>query len=507
MVGVSPGHCGAIRRVLAAFVVAVSVGVFVSPRGLEAQGGAPTIERPVAFDAAGRILVMTPTLAARWKLSGPEWPLAGDWRDARLYSSDAGTTTLVVQRVDGSVARYAYAADALMRLRALVDAAVVAQGGDERERGTTSTVVSEPAGNALIRNQTVLGLIAYGPATAAILSDNGAAAAGGYLLAAGSSFFIAAQMVRNRSVTRSQTILGFHGGTRGSIAGAAIAAIANADGGPGYGVPILVGALGGTVAGFRAARGMSDGEAASSGFGADLAAVTTVGLAGAIGAFDEDTSHVGDGLTTNGKVALGSALAAGVAGYLIGPRYARRATYNVTAGDIDVSFTSAALGALAANAVIDNSTDARTRFAVSTGGVLIGALVADRTKVRHADRTSADGTLVQLGAIAGMLMGGGVALAAESESQPTIAFVAAGGIAGLALADALVRPARDAGARRGVLPSEDGSSRADGSSRVSLSIAPAVASAALAWRAGNARRVPAYSRPVIRRVPVMRVSF
>ncbi len=433
---------------LTALLVAAPVAAQERP-----PAAVPQVERPIAFDAEGRVLVLTPSTAARWKLSGPEWPLGNDWSEARLYATESGAAVLVVQRVDGAIARYAYDSNALLRLRALVNAAVVAQGADVGgDRGTTSTVTSEPAGNALIRNQAVLGLIAYGPATAAILSDDAAAAAGGYLLAAGSSFFIAARMVRNRSVTRAQTILGFHGGTRGSIAGAAVAAIGNADGGPGYGIPILVGALGGTIAGFRGARGMSDGEAASSGFGADIAALTTVGIAGAIGAFDEDTARIDDNLPSNGKVALGAGIAAGVAGYLVGPRYARRAAYNVTAGDIDVSFTSAALGALAANAVINDGTNARTRFAASTGGLLIGALVADRTKVRHADRTSADGTLVQLGAVAGMLMGGGVALAAESDAQAVVGLVAAGGIAGLALADVLVRPARDAGPRRGVLP-------------------------------------------------------
>jgi len=494
------------RAVAIAF--ALCAGTVGTARTVSAQQSPPQVERPIAFDAAGRVLVLTPSTAARWKLSGPEWPLGSDWTEARLYETESGAAVLVVQRVDGAVARYSYASNALLRLRSLVDAAVLAQGPDlGGERGSTSTVTSEPAGNALIRNQAVLGLIAYGPATAAILSDDAAAAAGGYLLAAGSSFFIAARMVRNRSVTRAQTILGFHGGTRGSIAGAAAAAIGNADGGPGYGIPILVGALGGTIAGFRGARGMSDGEAASSGFGADIAALTTVGIAGAIGAFDEDTTRIDAGLPSNGKVAFGAGIAAGVAGYLVGPRYARRAAYNVTAGDIDVSFTSAALGALAANAIIDNSADARTRFGVSTGGMLLGALLADRTKVRHADRTSADGTLVQLGAIAGMLMGGGVALAAETEAQATVGFVTAGGIAGMALADVLVRPARDAGPRRGVSPSGNASSRSAESSRVSLSIAPAVASLALGMRTSASARVPMFTRPAITRVPVMRVAF
>jgi hypothetical protein len=477
---------------------------------LRAQGVAPQVERPVPFDAAGRILVVTPTVASRWKLSAPDWPLGSDWKEARLFTTESGSTVLVVQRVDGAVARYAYAADQLTQLRRVIDAAIVAQGSNpDGTRGTSGLELSEPAGNVFVRNQTALGLLAYGPATAAILSDNGAAAGGGYLLAAGSSFFVAARMVRNRSVSRAQTILAFHGGSRGGLMGAAIAAIANADGGPGYGAPILGGALGGTIAGFHAARGMSDGEAASSGLGADLSAVTTIGIAGAIGAFDDDTTYTKDGPPPRGKAALGSAIAAGLVGYFVGPRYARRSAYNVTAGDVDMVFTSAALGALAVNAAISDGTGRKTGFAVSTGGLLLGATLADRLMVRKADRTSADGTLAQLGAVAGMLMGGGVALIAETERQPAVAMVAAGGALGLVLADRLMRPAPDAGPKRGVLPSGNASGL-NTSSRLSLSVVPAATTIALGWQGAHstrtARRSP-FGPPAITRVPVMRIAF
>ena len=505
--------CACCALVPAALVLAALMpGVVATAHAQERPPAAvPQVERPIAFDAAGRVMVLTPTLAARWKLSGPEWPLGSDWKEARLYATESGASVLVVQRVDGAVARYSYGSDALLRLRGLVDAAVLAQGpAGDGVRGTTSTELSEPAGNVFVRNQTVLGLFAYGPATAALLSDNGAAAGGGYLLAAGSSFFIAARMVRNRAVTRAQTILAFHGGTRGAIAGAAVAAIANADGGPGYGAPILAGALGGTIAGFRGARGMSDGEAASSGFGADISALATLGVAGAFGAFDEDTTRIDGGLPSNGKIAFGAAIAAGAVGYLVGPRYARRSAYNVTAGDIDVAFTSAAIGALAANIPLSDSADDRSRFIATTAGLVAGALVADRWKVRHADRTSADGTLAQLGAVAGVLMGSGLALVTDIEGRGALTMVAAGGAAGLALGDYLARPSPDAGPKRGVLPSDNASSRSAGSSRVSLSIAPAVASVAMLLRQPPrvmATREAPFARPAITRVPVMRVAF
>lgn len=474
-----------------------------------AQPRGPQVERPLSFDAAGRVAVLTPAVAARWKLTSPTWPLGDDWKEARLFLTDSasGAAVLVVQRVDGAVARYAYDAGDVARLRSMVDAAVVAQGtaNDGARGGSTGFELSEPAGNAFVRNQTVLGLLAYGPATSAILSDSPAAAGGGYLVAAGASFFIAARTVRNRSVTRAQTILAFHGGTRGAIMGAAIGAIGNADGGPGYGAPILAGALGGTIAGFHAARGMSDGEAASSGFGADMTAFTTLGVAGAIGAFNDDTSHHGNGLPQNAKLALGTTIGTALVGYAIGPRYARRSAYNVTAGDIDVGFASALIGGIAANSLLGQNDEAQPRFAATAAGMLLGAFAADRTMIRHADRTSADGTLIQLGSYAGMLMGGGVALMLESEGPVAAGAVALGGVLGLALTDRLVKPAPDAGPKRGVLPSNPGGDSF--ASRLSLSLVPAATSVAMRLASPGSARVSPSGRVAIRNVQIGRYSF
>jgi hypothetical protein len=494
-----------LRRLTA---LCAALGCCTLTASLTAAQSVVQVERPIAFDAMGRVLVLTPSAAARWKLAPPDWPLGSEWKEARLFAADTMAlatqgAVLVVQRVDGSVARYAYAGEALMRLRGMVESALLAQGNSgDGARGGTAYELSEPAGNVFVRNQTVLGLIAYGPATAAIFSSNGAAAGGGYLLAAGSSFFIAAKTVRDRSVSRAQTLLAFHGGIRGSIAGAAVAAITERDGGAGYGAPILIGAVGGTVAGFRGARGMSDGEAASSGFGADLGGLTTLGLSGAFGLFEDDTATRNQELETRGKVALGAGIAAAAIGYAVGPRYARRSAYNVTAGDIDVGFTSAVIGALGVNALLPSDVDSRTRFAVSTGGLLLGAFAADRTKIRHGDRTSADGTLVQLGAIAGALMGGGFAVITDMNAQATVGAFAVGGALGMVGADAIVRPARDAGPKRGVLPSDGGFA----SGRVSLSLVPAVTQLALGWKSATTPAKPG-ERVRLQSVPVMRVAF
>ncbi len=492
-------------RLIACFyslLLAAAAAVMLAPAEVRAQQAPvrrqPIVERPIAFDSAGRLTVMTPTMAARLKLVAPLWPLANDWTEARLYSSDSTSAVLVAQRVDGSVARYGVSQPEVVQLRGAISMALLAQiaiRGRDSTREGTGLEQSEPAGNAFVRNQVLLGLIAYGPATSAILSDNGAAAAGGYFVAAGASFFLAAELVRSRSVTRAQNNLASYGGTRGAAVGAAIAAIATADGGAGFGVPILAGAVGGTVLGFQRARSMSDGEASASGFVGDLSALTTLGVGGTLGAFEDDATSR-RGIAPRHKVALGTSIASGLVGHYFGPRYARRSAYNVTAGDVDMAYSSALLGGIFANAFIGDGMSDRTAIAASTAGMLGGAVAGDRLFVRRRDRRAADGTLAQLGAAAGMLVGGGLSLMFESGRQASVGMIAAGGFAGLALADGVVQSSPDAGPRGGVMRS-----------RVSMSIVPAATAIAFGLRDGRGTRVALSERPVYRNVPVLRIAF
>ena len=441
----------------------------VSVRPLEAQV-VPIVETSVPFDSARRVTVITPTLVTRLGLIAPAWPVNGSFREARLYRIDGGAHVLVVQRLDSTVARFSLDAAAVSSLQRAISTGLVAQGrGGDRLLGAGSgVVVSQPAGNLFVRNQTFLGLVAYGPATAALLSkSSAAAAAGGYFLAAGTSFFVAANMVQGRVVTRAQAARAAHGGTRGALVGVGIAAIANADGGPGWGAPILAGAIGGTIAGFHQARGLSDGEAASAGFFADLGALSVLGIGGSAGVFQGKKTTVAyagspqfgsytqtdNSLRGPGKAVVGGAIGASILGYAFGPRYARRAAYNVTSGDVSVAFTGALLGGVAASSLIGDGGNNTPRYGVATAGVLAGAFLADRGLVRRADRTSADGTLVQLGALAGALIGGGIAAMAGTEAQGALALGSAGGILGLLAADAIIKPARDAGPLRGIMQS------------------------------------------------------
>ncbi len=282
---------------LALFSTATLAMTVARPMGAQSL---PVIETLVPLDSARRITVISPTLVTRLGLVSPTWPVVGAFREARLYRIDGGSHVLVVQRIDSTVARFSLDAAAVSSLQNAVGVGLLAQGrGGDRLLGAGSgVVVSQPAGNTFVRNQTFLGLIAYGPATAALLSkSSAAAAAGGYFLAAGTSFFVAANTVKGRVVTRAQAARAAHGGTRGALTGLGIAAIANADGGPGWGAPILAGAIGGTIAGFHQARGLSDGEAASAGFFADLAAITALGIGGSTGSFEGRKTVVTYGAT------------------------------------------------------------------------------------------------------------------------------------------------------------------------------------------------------------------
>lgn len=461
-----------VTRVLSTLLLTVAA-VLTLPVQAAAQL-APVIEVAVPFDSAGRVLSITPTLASRLRLVAPAWPVTESFREARLYrtATPDSTHVLVVYRVDGSVARYALSMAGVTAVRDAVTTAVIAQGrSSERLIGSgagSGTDVSQPAGNAFVRNQALLGLVAYGPAAAALLSESSGAAAGGaYFLAAGTSFFVAANIAKQRTVTRAQASRAAHGGTRGAITGLGVAALADADGGPAWGAAILAGSIGGTIVGFQQARGLSDGEAASAGLFADLGAITTMGLGGAAGAFkgrretvvwetsDPQYSYsytrTDNSLRGPGKATIAAAIGAQSIGYVLGPRYARRAAYNVTAGDADMVLTSALIGAAALGAIASERTDRPLLWGASAAGLLSGALFGDRVFVRKADRTGADGTLARLGAVAGALMGGGVAALADANGRVAVGLASAGGLLGLLAADNLIAPAKDAGPLRGMM--------------------------------------------------------
>lgn len=63
---------------------------------------AQVVERPVPFDSAGQLVVVTPYIADRASLRAPWWPVSGDFTEARLYTVNDSTYVLSVGRKTGS---------------------------------------------------------------------------------------------------------------------------------------------------------------------------------------------------------------------------------------------------------------------------------------------------------------------------------------------------------------------------------------------------------------------
>jgi hypothetical protein len=177
-----------------------------------ARMSAQIVERPVPFDSAGLVTVMTPFLAEKAALRPPWWPVSGDFTEARLYTANDSTYVLAVTRRTGVVERYSLTGTDRDAIRAVVSRlprAVIVARNDAR--------------NAFIKSQTILGLLAYGPTFAGAMADNSAAATAGYLVVAGGTFFAASEIARRNSISRAQSDLAFNMGHNGALAGWAVA--------------------------------------------------------------------------------------------------------------------------------------------------------------------------------------------------------------------------------------------------------------------------------------------
>jgi hypothetical protein len=384
--------------------------------------GAQVLETPTAFDSAQRVLAVTPAVAERFHLGAPAWPVQGEYREARLYSVEpGGGFVLVVHRVNGVLERYALTTESRGALGAAVDAGSTTVGRPTAD--VAVDVVSEPAGSAFARHQTLLGAAVYGP-LAASLADGGSGAGSLYLLVTGASFFISYSAAQSNSFTRAQSDLaGSLGLAAGGIATLlGFAATGNAD--KGIRAVALGSALVGTIAGVELGRSLSDAEAHAATLGMEAAAATALSVTSIAGASDR---------TSAATVAL-----VGAIGYPIGVRYPRRASYTVTAGDIEATSTAGLVGALIGASVlggIDSPTGTQIAAYVSTG-YLGGLLAGDVLLARPFDLTRSQANIVNIGAFAGALVGIAAPVLARSDS-PVYIFGAAAtgaaiGMAGLA---------------------------------------------------------------------------
>lgn len=404
-----------------------------------------TIERPVPFDSAGLVTVMTPFLADRAALRPPWWPVSGEFTEARLFTTNDSTYVLTVTRRTGVVERYPIGATDRDAIRAVVS------------RLPRETVMARTdARGAFIRGQTLLGLFVYGPAFAGAIGDNSGSQSAGYLVVAGGTFFAASEVSRRMSISRPQADLSTNMGLNGALAGWATTYLFNA-GSQGQYAGAFIGGLAGATIGVSAARNMNEAEAVAAGFGSGIGALIAFGT---MEALRGDRSCTLDPvifvencttrrLSNRSEVAV--VLASGLIGYPIGLLYPRNARYGVTAGDVETLGITSALGAVAGITLLDEDASYSHFATVATVGGILGMMAGDRFLVQRYDHERDEADRLSLGTAAGALMGAGIAALDRSgrENPHVVGGLAVlGGVAGLIITERYLGPKPDAGPPR-----------------------------------------------------------
>ncbi|MEO6527323.1 MAG: hypothetical protein ABIP93_11905 [Gemmatimonadaceae bacterium] len=440
------------RRVLRRLLSAACALTMLLSAG--ARASAQARERPVPLDGAGRIMAITPPLAARLSLTPPLWPVTGDYVEARLYALDdsaasPGSAVLVVRRQRDVLERYPFSDTQRRELSSAIERAMaVAPRGTIAE--DMSTIVSEPVRGGYVLNQTVLGGALFGPAAAA-LTGNAALGSAVYLLFAGGTFFLSAERSKNGAVTRAQNHLAWHGARQGASAAylATYALVGEAGDDKGFAAALLAGGIVGDIVGDRMARTMTDAEAHGVSHGGVFAPALLGGVLGTAGLAGDEGSR---------RVAAGLALGAQVLGYPLGMRYVRGPSYRVTAGDVGTLIVGEAIGLAAAGSFVADEANASDEVVAGalTAGFALGAILADRAFVSPFDYTDSESRLLQLGTLAGGVVALAVPVAATAnDARPYLAAATVGGILGAVLTHRLLTPRRATAAavrRTGVRP-------------------------------------------------------
>jgi len=390
-------------------ILAIAAVMSLAPAWARAQ----STETPVPFDSAQRVMAITPAVALRLKLTAPAWPVTGEYQEARLFAVSPGDAfTLVVRRPSGASDRFTLSAGDRDVLRSAIDAAMSATGRPSAEFG--ADLVSEPAGNRFAARLTTLAAVAYAPLAASLIdSPEGAGAA--YLLTTGLTFFVSYQAAQSSGITRAQSELAGDLGLASAGGALLLGYSATGDADKGVRAAALGGAVLGTIVGASAAAKMSDAEAHGAMLGLRMGGA--LGVAASSFASGDDRS-------------LAAASVAGMAiGYPLGLMYPRHASYLVTAGDEEAMGTTALIGAAWAAATLgDNSNPSGARVGATLGvGYLVGGLLGSQTFARPFNLTRSQSTVLDVGAVAGGLVGLAIPVLSGTDNSGTLWAAAAGG--------------------------------------------------------------------------------
>ncbi|HET7458064.1 MAG TPA: hypothetical protein VFJ74_10440 [Gemmatimonadaceae bacterium] len=424
------------RRPLA-FLAALALASTAAPAIVSTPAAAQVVETPVAFDSAGRVTALTPGAAARLELRPPAWRVTGDFTDARLFRLSDSAYVMVVTRRNGAVERYSLTREDRDYL--LAKTANLPPGFESAVTGAVTGGVGRAAravgaatrSSAFIRDQSILGVVAYGPSFAAAVTNNDAARVATWLIVAGGTFFGASEIARDYTIAPAQTTLSTHGGLHGALGGGALAYALGA-GHDGVAAGAFVGGIGGAAGGLVAGRRLTVGQARAAGFGADVTALASLGALGLAGAFDSDN------VPPRARAAI--IAGAGLVGYPLGARYASSSTFNVTPGDVSVLAVTTTLGTALGGAFVvdrDHPSDRTVALALTTGGIA-GLAVGDHFFVRRFDHSDGDAGLLSLGAGAGALIGLGTSVLLDRSGKRgalALSLGTVGSIGGLAVAE------------------------------------------------------------------------
>jgi hypothetical protein len=390
--------------------------------GMATSAPALAQETQVALDEAGRVMEIDRPLARRLGLFLDDHP---QLEFVRLYRVDPTSYVLeiTVLREGRTVReRILMTDDEVGRLRAQVTGRLAARA--------PALALDQEGRFLLLGTTTLLGLGFYGWAVPVMLDmDDGRLILATYMFTAAGSFVVPFLYTRGRPVTYGMANAGFWGATRGLVGGIYLATLLD-DTSDRTAVGLgMAGSLGAGLAMYDWARrtDMSAGDAHVIGnFGDFGHAWALSGML--IAQPDED------------RLFAAAALAGGGAGLVLGATRAPRLPY--TWGDAEVQRGGFYLGmynalALWSLLVGDDPSDDQGRIlgALMIGGSAAGLHVTDRLLVGH-DFTAGQGILVNLGMLAGGLMGAGLGVLIagdDSDGRVIVTLSALGANAGFGL--------------------------------------------------------------------------
>jgi len=264
----------------------------------------------------------------------------------------------------------------------------------------------------LLRGILVLSMGYYGWALPVTMDVNdGRAFAAIYMLTSGGSFFAGLSATRNVDVTDGAATFSLYGATRGIVHGMFLYGLAKGDDASGRGMVGfgLLGSLSEATAFFAIAdrAKMSEGTARVMGVGGDFGLGLGLGAAHLAGFFDDDEEERG--------IAAGL-LVGSAAGLMAGKFLANSQPY--TRGDAQVLRGAGLLGAYIPLAIVDlvEPDEDRVYTATAMAGSIVG-LGLGHHLVRGKDFTTGQGTLINLGGLAGGFVGLGIAYVVTPEEE------------------------------------------------------------------------------------------